>query len=117
MANESTKKYYRIGEVSQLTGVEPHVLRYWEKEFKQIRPHRVANQRLYRQEDLIVIEKIKELLHHHGLTISGAQKALERAEQPSGFQHNLFQKVVDIDDIVYIRNELLAILALLKTNP
>lgn len=114
MAKESEKKYYRIGEVSQLTGVEPHVLRYWETEFRQIRPHRVAKQRLYRQEDLLIIEKIKDLLHHQGMTITGARKALERSEQSPVMQRNLFQKTVDIEDILFIRNELLAILAILK---
>lgn len=114
MAKESEKKYYRIGEVSQLIGVEPHVLRYWETEFKQIRPHRVAKQRLYRQEDLLTIEKIKDLLHCQGMTIAGAKKAMERSEQSPVMQRNLFQKNVDIEDILFIRNELLAILAILK---
>lgn len=114
MAKESEKKYYRIGEVSQLIGVKPHVLRYWETEFKQIRPHRVAKQRLYRKEDLLIIQKIKDLLHHQGMTISGAKKAMERLEQSPVMQRNLFQKTVDIEDILFIRNELLAILAILK---
>ncbi|MDD3553794.1 MAG: MerR family transcriptional regulator [Deltaproteobacteria bacterium] len=114
MAKESEKKYYRIGEVSNLTGVEPHVLRYWETEFRQIRPHRVAKQRLYRQEDLLIIEKIKDLLHHQGMTITGAKKAMERSAQSPVMQRNLFQKTVDIEDILFIRNELLAILAILK---
>ncbi|HID97028.1 MAG TPA: MerR family transcriptional regulator [Thermodesulfobacteriaceae bacterium] len=71
------KKYYRIGEVSRLTGIEPHVLRYWEGEFRQIRPHRVARQRLYRHEDVEIIKRIKVLLHEEGYTIAGARKFLQ----------------------------------------
>jgi len=70
------KKYYRIGEVSKLTGVEPHVLRYWEGEFRQIRPHRVARQRLYRIEDVQLIRRIKGLLYDQGFTIAGARRRL-----------------------------------------
>ncbi len=72
------KKYYRIGEVSRITGVEPHVLRYWENEFKIIRPRRIAKQRLYRHEDIQVIKFIKSLLHEEGFTIAGAKKRLRQ---------------------------------------
>ena len=76
--------YYRIGEVSQITGIKPHVLRYWESEFKVIKPHKgVSLQRLYRRKDLDLILKIKKLLYEEGFTISGAKKKirdLERAE-------------------------------------
>ena len=70
------KKYYRIGEVSELIGVEPHVLRYWEGEFRQIRTHRVAKQRLYRIEDIDFIRRIKTLLYDQGFTIAGARRHL-----------------------------------------
>ncbi len=73
---EPQKKYYRIGEVSRLTGVEPHVLRYWESEFRQIRPRRVAKQRLYRHEDVELIKRIKTMLYDEGFTIAGAKKRL-----------------------------------------
>lgn len=70
------KRYYRIGEVSRLTGIDQHVLRYWEGEFREIRPRRVARQRLYRAEDLKIIERIKVLLYQEGFTIAGAKKRL-----------------------------------------
>lgn len=70
------KLYFRIGEVAELVGVEPHVLRYWESEFK-MRPHRSSSgQRLYRKKDITRFLKIKRLLHAEGFTIAGARKAL-----------------------------------------
>lgn len=75
------KKYYRIGEVSRLTGVEPHILRYWESEL-HIRPQRVARQRLYRDEDIAFIRRIKELLYEQGYTIAGARRILEGRSAP-----------------------------------
>lgn len=76
--------YYRIGEVSRITGIKPHVLRYWESEFRVIKPHKGGSlQRLYRKRDLDLILKIKKLLYEEGFTISGAKKKikdLERAE-------------------------------------
>ncbi len=80
----SEKLYYRIGEVSRITGLRPHVLRYWESEFKVIKPHKGESlQRLYRKKDLDLILKIKRLLYDDGYTIAGAKKKirdLERAE-------------------------------------
>ncbi|MDL1971321.1 MAG: MerR family transcriptional regulator [Candidatus Desulfofervidaceae bacterium] len=72
------KKYLKISEVSQIVGVEPYVLRYWEKEFKEIRPTRFSTQRLYRQEDIEVILEIKKLLYEEGFTIGGAKKQLAK---------------------------------------
>ena len=76
--------YYRIGEVSRITGLKPHVLRYWESEFKVIKPHKEGSlQRLYRRKDLDLIQKIKKLLYEEGFTIAGAKKkirAMERLE-------------------------------------
>ncbi|MDI7258406.1 MAG: MerR family transcriptional regulator [Thermodesulfobacteriota bacterium] len=74
--------YYRIGEVSRITGIKPHVLRYWESEFKVIRPHKgVSLQRLYRRKDLYLILKIKKLLYEEGFTISGAKKKIRDLER------------------------------------
>lgn len=74
--------YYRIGEVSRITGIKPHVLRYWESEFKVIRPHKgVSLQRLYRRKDLDLILKIKKLLYEEGFTISGAKKKIRDLER------------------------------------
>ncbi len=100
---EPRKKYYRIGEVSKLTGVEPHVLRYWEGEFRQIRPRRVARQRLYRHEDVELIKRIKSMLYDQGLTIAGAKRRLgaRRPRAPVGSPEALLQE---------IRSELEAIL-------
>ncbi len=78
------KLYYKIGEVSQITGVEPYVLRYWESEFKVINPGRTnSKQRLYRRKDLELILEIKRLLYEEKFTIAGAKKKLQKmkAEQ------------------------------------
>lgn len=71
------KLYFKIGEVSRLAGVAPHVLRYWETEFPMIAPKRANSQRLYRRVDVETILTIKGLLHEQGYTISGARKFLE----------------------------------------
>ena len=73
------KRYFRIGEVSRLTDLEPYVLRYWESEFSQIRPRRAdSNQRTYRKEDLEIILEIKRLLYEEKLTIKGAKQRLKQ---------------------------------------
>ena len=72
-----SKLFYRIGEVSRLTGLEPYVLRYWETEFPQLRPDKGrSGQRLYKKKDLQHILQIKDLLYKEGYTISGARKKL-----------------------------------------
>lgn len=77
------KLYFRIGEVGDLVGVEPHVLRYWEGEFR-MRPHRSSSgQRLYRKKDIARFLKIKKLLHTEGFTIAGARKALSGVGTPA----------------------------------
>lgn len=71
------KLYFKIGEVSKIAGVAPHVLRYWEGEFSTIKPKRVGSkQRLYRQKDVELILVIKNLLHSQGYTIAGARKLI-----------------------------------------
>ncbi|MBM9513503.1 MerR family transcriptional regulator [Desulfogranum marinum] len=73
------KKYFRIGEVSSLLGVDAHVLRYWEKEFKMVKPYRgKSKQRLYRRQDVQTLLNIRQLLHQEGYTISGARKLLAK---------------------------------------
>ena len=73
------KVYFRIGEVSGIVGVEPHVLRYWEAEFDAIKPVRgKSRQRLYRRRDVELLLQIKELLHRQGYTIAGAQKMVQQ---------------------------------------
>jgi DNA-binding transcriptional MerR regulator len=71
------KLYYRIGEVSEIVGVEPHVLRYWETEFRSIRPQKSRKgQRIYSRRDVDRLLKVKDLLYSHGFTIAGARKRL-----------------------------------------
>jgi DNA-binding transcriptional MerR regulator len=73
------KKFFRIGEVSRIIGVEPYVLRYWESEFPQIRPSRAdSNQRTYQKKDLEIILEVKRLLYEEKLTIEGARQRLRQ---------------------------------------
>jgi DNA-binding transcriptional MerR regulator len=75
------KLYFRIGEVAGLVGVEPHVLRYWEREFRSIRPTKSAKgQRVYSRRDVENLIKVKDLLYAQGFTIAGARKKLTRPE-------------------------------------
>ncbi|MFZ9561609.1 MAG: MerR family transcriptional regulator [Burkholderiales bacterium] len=79
------KRYFTIGEVSQLCGVKPHVLRYWEQEFTQLRPvKRRGNRRYYQHHEVLLIRRIRELLYDQGFTISGARNRLdELANEPA----------------------------------
>lgn len=78
------KLYFKIGEVSEIVGVDPHVLRYWESEFPVIRPQRASSrQRLYRKDDIRNLLRIRELLYGQGFTIVGARQALKE-EKKSG---------------------------------
>jgi DNA-binding transcriptional MerR regulator len=78
------KRYFTIGEVSELCGVKPHVLRYWEQEFTQLRPvKRRGNRRYYQHHEVLLIRRIRELLYDQGFTISGARNRLdELANEP-----------------------------------
>ena len=72
------KRYFTIGEVSDLCGVKPHVLRYWEQEFTQLRPvKRRGNRRYYQHHEVLLIRRIRELLYEQGFTISGARNRLD----------------------------------------
>lgn len=72
------KRYFTIGEVSDLCGVKPHVLRYWEQEFTQLKPvKRRGNRRYYQHHEVLLIRKIRELLYEQGFTISGARNRLD----------------------------------------
>jgi DNA-binding transcriptional MerR regulator len=71
------KRYFTIGEVSELCGVKAHVLRYWEQEFTQLKPvKRRGNRRYYQHHEVLLIRRIKELLYEHGFTIHGARSRL-----------------------------------------
>ena len=87
------ERYFTIGEVSELCGVKPHVLRYWEQEFTQLRPvKRRGNRRYYQHHEVLLIRRIRELLYEQGFTISGARNRLDeslsaasaRSATPSG---------------------------------
>ena len=76
------KRYFTIGEVSELCGVKPHVLRYWEQEFTQLKPvKRRGNRRYYQHHEVLLVRRIRELLYQEGFTISGARN---RLEEPQG---------------------------------
>jgi len=118
----SERLYYRIGEVSRITGLKPHVLRYWESEFKVIKPHKGGSlQRLYRRKDLDLILKIKKLLYQDGFTIAGAKKKIRDLERMENRQLKL--KLVekrsngkDHELLVTIREELKGIRKMLESS-
>ena len=79
------KRYFTIGEVSDLCGVKPYVLRYWEQEFTQLKPmKRRGNRRYYQHHEVLLIRRIRELLYEQGFTISGARNRLTEAGQSRG---------------------------------
>jgi DNA-binding transcriptional MerR regulator len=89
------KLYYRIGEVSDLVGVEPHVLRYWETEFRSIRPQKSRKgQRIYSRRDVDRLLKVKDLLYTHGFTIAGARRRLRETglEPPTAAESRMTER-------------------------
>src|ERR1051325_5745017 len=81
-SRELVKLYYRIGEVSEIVGVQPHVLRYWETEFRSIRPQKSSKgQRVYSRRDVEKLLRVKDLLRNQGFTIAGARKRLSDAPE------------------------------------
>ncbi len=79
------KRYFTIGEVSELCGVKPHVLRYWEQEFTQLKPvKRRGNRRYYQHHEVLLIRRIRDLLYEQGFTISGARNRLDDMVSGSG---------------------------------
>ncbi len=82
LASIPAKRYFTIGEVSELCGVKPHVLRYWEQEFTQLRPmKRRGNRRYYQHHEVLMIRRIRDLLYDQGFTISGARNKLQEIVQ------------------------------------
>jgi DNA-binding transcriptional MerR regulator len=98
------KTYFRIGEVSRITGLEPYVLRYWESEFPQIRPRRAdSNQRTYRKKDLEIIMEIKRLLYNERLTIEGARKKLKQKMTKGVGEHEILAELKsELQDILRV---------------
>jgi|SRR3569623_745859 len=112
------KRYFTIGEVSDLCGVKPHVLRYWEQEFTQLKPvKRRGNRRYYQHHEVLLIRRIRELLYDQGFTISGARNKLDSriASQTDENNGDLSAGLPALDlDTVAIRSELAEILNLLE---
>jgi DNA-binding transcriptional MerR regulator len=102
------KRYFTIGEVSDLCAVKPHVLRYWEQEFPQLKPvKRRGNRRYYQRQDVIVIRQIRSLLYDDGFTIGGARQKLTGEEAKSDLSQS--QQIIK-----QVRKELDEILKLLR---
>ena len=115
------KRYFTIGEVSELCGVKPHVLRYWEQEFTQLKPlKRRGNRRYYQHHEVLLIRRIRELLYEHGFTINGARNRLEEpvssGAPPLRGQPDGSQKTMTVPQPISpasLRKELKSILKLL----
>ena len=111
-----TKLYYSITEVAELTSVKPHVLRYWETEFKALRPKKNrAGNRTYRAGDIEIIQTIKRLLYEDGFTIAGAKKRLLQGKaNPSGRKSSKKDKQAEV--IQALRRELLELKKILEAK-
>jgi DNA-binding transcriptional MerR regulator len=111
------KRYFTIGEVSELCGVKPHVLRYWEQEFTQLRPvKRRGNRRYYQHHEVLLIRRIRELLYEQGFTINGArgrlgQSAVELIPDATNPDTSTHIPV----DLALLRNEIKSVLSLLQS--
>ena len=102
------KRYFTIGEVSHLCGVKPHVLRYWEQEFTQLKPvKRRGNRRYYQHHEVLLIRRIRELLYEEGFTINGARHRLDEMAPPTS------KRAYPVDGLK-LREELKAIIDLLR---
>lgn len=122
------KRYFTIGEVSDLCGVKPHVLRYWEQEFTQLKPvKRRGNRRYYQHHEVLLIRKIRDLLYEQGFTISGARNRLDGAEdlaevkvpvipptQASAQIHPIKSQSTNVVDFATFRKELNEVIQLLR---
>jgi len=100
------KRYFTIGEVSELCGVKPHVLRYWEQEFPQLKPvKRRGNRRYYQRQDVIMIRQIRGLLYEQGFTIGGARQQLsgEGAKQDINQSQQIVRQLrAELEEILHI---------------
>ena len=107
------KRYFTIGEVSDLCQVKPHVLRYWEQEFPQLKPvKRRVNRRYYQRHDVELIREIRSLLYEQGFTIGGARQQLD-GDAPKG--EGIESGGVSLDLVREVRRELEEVLSLLKS--
>ena len=112
-AEPAEKLYYRIGEVEATTGVPAYVLRYWESEFKLLRPKKnPAGQRIYRRRDLELVQRIKTLLYDERLTLEGARKRLLAESRRSNGQLEIgMREMVYADTLKRVRERLTALRA------
>lgn len=101
------KRYFTIGEVSELCDVKPHVLRYWEQEFTQLSPvKRAGNRRYYQRQDVILVREIRALLYQEGYTIGGARQRLSEDGQESAVAvdqaliKNMISELRELDEIL-----------------
>ena len=105
------KRYFTIGEVSELCGVKPHVLRYWEQEFTQLKPvKRRGNRRYYQHHEVLLIRRIRELLYDQGFTISGARNRLdELVAEPTKSP-----RLLRAPNLAVVRKEIESVLEMLR---
>ncbi len=100
------KRYFTIGEVSQLCEVKPHVLRYWEQEFSHLKPvKRRGNRRYYQRQDVIIIRQIRSLLYDQGFTIGGARQRLagdDAKQHQTKFKLLVKQMIVELEDVLRV---------------
>ena len=100
------KRYFTIGEVSALCDVKPHVLRYWEQEFPQLKPvKRRGNRRYYQRQDVLVIRQIRALLYDQGFTIGGARQRLssdDAKQDQTQFKLLVKQMIVELEDVLRV---------------
>lgn len=100
------KRYFTIGEVSELCAVKPHVLRYWEQEFPQLKPvKRRGNRRYYQRHDVILVRQIRGLLYEQGFTIGGARQRLESesAEDDSSRSQQMVHQIrLELEEVLHI---------------
>ncbi len=107
------KRYFTIGEVGILCGVKPHVLRYWEQEFTQLKPvKRRGNRRYYQHQEVLLIRRIRELLYDQGFTINGARNRLDHNENklPS-IEEVSVSPISSTADLSYVRREIKSIVS------
>jgi len=111
------KLYYRIGEVSEIVGVEPHVLRYWETEFRSIRPQKSRKgQRIYSRKDVEKLITVKDLLYSHGFTIAGARKKLREGGAEPAAPEEQEKRVTLRTRLLEIRGEVASLLSELESG-
>jgi len=107
------KRYFTIGEVGELCGVKPHVLRYWEQEFTQLRPvKRRGNRRYYQHHEVLMIRRIRDLLYDQGFTISGARNRLQELVQSDRAGRSEGATEVDLEDSEIMAPDLMGVAAL-----